>query len=279
VKLQLKALVKLLEDQDMGMVYSDAALEEIARVGYDPVFGARPLQRTIQKVIENPISTLIIKGDMKAGDVVSIDFNGTDFVFEVGRGKLFEEDAKQKMFLCETTNRTFKTIVLPNSTVISPYCGSTKVKPLYDAEAEKLEAEKKEKDKKEGTEPGKEGEAKAKDPNAPVDPNAPPTDPNAPADPKKPVDPNAPPTDPNAPAGDAMTIPNAPLTPEQAAQTPPAVAPVNTVPTQAPVQDAAAGIVMPDIPQGAPPAAPEAPPANGQDNTLQFGGGGQLSVN
>ncbi|MBI1863566.1 ATP-dependent Clp protease ATP-binding subunit, partial [Candidatus Microgenomates bacterium] len=143
VKLQLKALVKLLEEQDMGMVYSDAALEEIARVGYDPVFGARPLQRTIQKVIENPISTLIIKGDMKAGDAVKIDFNGTDFVFDVGRGQLFEEDAMKKLYLCETTNRTFKTILVPNSTVVSPYCGSTKVKPLYDAEAEKKEAEKK----------------------------------------------------------------------------------------------------------------------------------------
>jgi ATP-dependent Clp protease ATP-binding subunit ClpC len=149
VKLQLKALVKLLEDQDMGMVYADAALEEIARVGYDPVFGARPLQRTIQKVIENPISTLIIKGEMKAGDVVKIDFNGTDFVFDVGRGKLYEDVSPEKMYLCETTNKVFKTVVVPNSTVVSPYCGSIKVRALTDDEEQKEKAKAdEEKDKK-----------------------------------------------------------------------------------------------------------------------------------
>lgn len=240
VKLQLKALLKLLEDQDMGMVYTDAALEEIARVGYDPIFGARPLQRTIQKVIENPISTLIIKGDMKAGDVVKIDFNGSDFVFDVGRGQLFEEDAKQKVFLCESTNKTFKTIVLPNSTVISPYCGSTKVKPLFDEEAEK---------KADAT---KQDEKKDPKVSAAEDTIATPGVPQE--------------------TSTQSPLPEAPVTPEQAAQIPPMVAPINTVPTQEPTSNSAPGapaIVMPDL-----------PPVNGQGSTLQFGANaGQLSVN
>jgi len=136
VKLQLKALKKLLEDQQMSMVYTDAALEEISRQGYDPVFGARPLRRTIQKVIENPISTLIIKGTMKQGDIVRIDFVGEDFVFDVGKGRLFEDDQAKKWFMCETTNKTFKTIVKDTATVISPYNGSAKVRELNKAETE-----------------------------------------------------------------------------------------------------------------------------------------------
>lgn len=295
VRLQMKALVKLLEDQDMGMVYTDAALEEIARVGYDPVFGARPLQRTIQKMIENPISTLIIKGEFKAGDVVKVDFNGSDFVFDVGRGQLFDESAIEKEFMCLTTNKTFKTVVKPSATVISPYCGSTNVKPLFDPEIKKEKTDEEKKvdaaaDPNAPKDPNAPVDPNApKDPNAPVDPNAPPVDPNAPKDPNAPVDPNAP-----APAGNAMEIPGtpanpqdvstlsslpqAPVTPEQSALVPPMVAPVNTVPTQ----DPTAGIVTPDAAAPTmPPAAPETPaaPTNGNGNAFQFGGGGQLAVN
>lgn len=258
VKLQLKALIKLLEDQDMGMVYTDAALEEIARVGYDPVFGARPLQRTIQKLIENPISTLIIKGEMKAGDVVKIDFNGTDFVFDVGRGKLFEEDAGLKMFLCETTNKTFKTVVKTTATVVSPYCGSTKVKPLFDTDEEKAAKEKKAADDAAGGENPPKGDRPLgeKADSTPADPNAP-VDPNAPKDPNTPVDPNAPQTPAVAPVN---TMPT-----DQAAT------PTNGAATNGAALNGAAGMTMPEVP---PPAV--VPPA---DTTPQFGANaGQLSV-
>lgn len=252
VVLQLKALVKLLEDQQMSMIYTDPALEEIARLGYDPVFGARPLRRTIQKMIENPISSLIIKGEMKEGDVVRIDFDGKDFIFDVGAGKLFEAtENDKKVYLCETTSKTFETEVKASATVVSPYCGSTKVRLLTDEERRAKEAE--EKKAKEEAEGKKEGDdekaAEGADPNAKkdaegtdgaIDPtkdgegqsaDAASSDPNAPKDPNAPQDPNAPagdakeiPKSPEASAPDTMSIPlmgeNAPATPSAPADQP-----------------------------------------------------------
>lgn len=81
VDLQFKDVNKLLEEQNIGFEVTDAAKQEIATEGYDPVFGARPLRRTIQRMIENPISSMIIKGELKAGDIVHVDFDGNDFIF------------------------------------------------------------------------------------------------------------------------------------------------------------------------------------------------------
>ncbi len=152
VRLQLKEIEKLLEDQDMGMSVSDRAVEEIAKVGFDPVYGARPLQRTIQRLIENPISTLIIKQQLKAGDVVKVDFDGKEFTFNVGKGQLLEVEEKPE-FLCGTCSKKFKTEVVKNATTICPFCASSTVKRIESSEKkeeEKKDGEKKESDKKEG---------------------------------------------------------------------------------------------------------------------------------
>jgi ATP-dependent Clp protease ATP-binding subunit ClpA len=68
VKLQLKALTKLLEEQELGFSVTDAATKEIVRSGFDPIYGARPLRRAIQKLVENPISELIIARKVVPGD-------------------------------------------------------------------------------------------------------------------------------------------------------------------------------------------------------------------
>jgi ATP-dependent Clp protease ATP-binding subunit ClpC len=98
VKLQLKALTKLLEEQELGMLVTDAATKEIVRSGFDPVFGARPLRRAIQRLVENPISELIIEQKVKAGDMIYIDFDGDKFVFDVERTEIIEQKGEAKNF-------------------------------------------------------------------------------------------------------------------------------------------------------------------------------------
>ncbi|HMN21408.1 MAG TPA: ATP-dependent chaperone ClpB [Ottowia sp.] len=61
-KIQLKVLAERLARMDLGLKVSDQALDELAKVGFDPVFGARPLKRAIQQRIENPLAKLILEG-------------------------------------------------------------------------------------------------------------------------------------------------------------------------------------------------------------------------
>jgi ATP-dependent Clp protease ATP-binding subunit ClpB len=61
-KIQLQVLTARLAKMDLALVVSDAAVAELAKVGFDPVFGARPLKRAIQQRIENPLSKLLLEG-------------------------------------------------------------------------------------------------------------------------------------------------------------------------------------------------------------------------
>jgi ATP-dependent Clp protease ATP-binding subunit ClpB len=61
---------------------SDEALREIAKVGFDPLYGARPLKRAIQQLIENPVARLVLEGRYGPKDVIPIDFRNGQFVFE-----------------------------------------------------------------------------------------------------------------------------------------------------------------------------------------------------
>ncbi len=80
-RIQLKRLADRLEKQEMRLEVTDAALAEIARVGFDPVFGARPLKRAIQQQIENPVAKLILQGVFGPRDVVPVDYQDGKFVF------------------------------------------------------------------------------------------------------------------------------------------------------------------------------------------------------
>ena len=81
-KIQLKILESRLEKMDMKLDVSPAALTELAKAGFDPVFGARPLKRAIQRQIENPVSKLILEGRFGPKDVIPVDFESGQFVFE-----------------------------------------------------------------------------------------------------------------------------------------------------------------------------------------------------
>jgi ATP-dependent Clp protease ATP-binding subunit ClpB len=80
-RIQLKVLETRLDKMDMKLDVSAAALAEIAKVGFDPVFGARPLKRAIQQRIENPVAKLILEGRFGPKDVVPVDFKKGEFEF------------------------------------------------------------------------------------------------------------------------------------------------------------------------------------------------------
>jgi ATP-dependent Clp protease ATP-binding subunit ClpB len=81
-KIQIKRLEQRLAAQDMKLDVSDAALAEVAKVGFDPLYGARPLKRAIQQQIENPVARLVLEGRFGPKDVIPVDFRKGEFTFE-----------------------------------------------------------------------------------------------------------------------------------------------------------------------------------------------------
>ncbi len=143
VKLQLKGVGKLLEEQGMGFCYTEALVKEVVRAGFDPIYGARPLRRAIQKLIENPISTLIIENKVKSGDQILADFDGENFIFNIEKVELVREDQLTKIgprkFLCENCGNKFETEVVKNSTTICPKCVSKKTQEIIEKSSDKRE--------------------------------------------------------------------------------------------------------------------------------------------
>ncbi len=70
--IQLKTLTQRMAKMELELQVSDAALAELAKVGFDPVFGARPLKRAIQQRIENPLSTLLLQGKFPPKSVIAV---------------------------------------------------------------------------------------------------------------------------------------------------------------------------------------------------------------
>jgi ATP-dependent Clp protease ATP-binding subunit ClpB len=85
--IQLKALQARLQKMDLRLDVSPAAVAELAKVGFDPVFGARPLKRAIQQRIENPLSKLLLEGAYPPKSVipVGVDPVRNPGVFEFGK--------------------------------------------------------------------------------------------------------------------------------------------------------------------------------------------------
>jgi ATP-dependent Clp protease ATP-binding subunit ClpB len=82
VDIQLKHLRALLAERKIGLELTDAAKEMIAREGYDPVYGARPLKRALQREVQNPLAVRILEGDLSDGDVVVVDVKDGAIAFE-----------------------------------------------------------------------------------------------------------------------------------------------------------------------------------------------------
>ncbi|MCR6645073.1 MAG: AAA family ATPase [Terricaulis sp.] len=81
VEIQLKRLEKLLAARAITMTLDARAKGELAKRGYDPAWGARPLKRVIQKDVQDPLARLILEGRIKDGDGVQVTFDGNDFLF------------------------------------------------------------------------------------------------------------------------------------------------------------------------------------------------------
>jgi ATP-dependent Clp protease ATP-binding subunit ClpC len=80
VKMMLEKTRRLLFAQKIGIKFSNDAIAEIARLGYDPQYGARPIRRIIQREIENPISVGILENKFPEGSNIKVDFKGK-FIF------------------------------------------------------------------------------------------------------------------------------------------------------------------------------------------------------
>jgi ATP-dependent Clp protease ATP-binding subunit ClpB len=73
VEIQLGRLRRLLEERQITIELTAGAREAIADAGYDPVYGARPLKRAIQRMVQDPLATKLLRGEFKAGDHVVVD--------------------------------------------------------------------------------------------------------------------------------------------------------------------------------------------------------------
>ncbi|MEL6939288.1 MAG: ATP-dependent chaperone ClpB [Cyanobacteria bacterium J06598_1] len=82
VKIQIKRLERRLEDRKMSLKMSDAALDFLAEVGYDPTYGARPLKRAIQREIETQVAKAILRSEFTAGDTIFVDVENERLAFK-----------------------------------------------------------------------------------------------------------------------------------------------------------------------------------------------------
>ena len=82
-KIQIDRLAQRMQAQSIGLDVTDDALDEIAKVGFDPLFGARPLKRAVQEYIENPVARLLLQGKCAPNDVIAVNAVGDKFDFQV----------------------------------------------------------------------------------------------------------------------------------------------------------------------------------------------------
>ncbi|WP_062266615.1 ATP-dependent chaperone ClpB [Endozoicomonas arenosclerae] len=80
--IQLSRLNKRLAENSLSLEVSDEAMKKLAEVGFDPVYGARPLKRAIQRSIENPLAEAILSGKYSPGDVIKTTLKGDEITFE-----------------------------------------------------------------------------------------------------------------------------------------------------------------------------------------------------
>ncbi len=81
VDIQLRRLTERLEEKKINILVDDKAREYLAKTGFDPLFGARPVKRTIQNLIQNPLAKLLLKGDIQEGGTVVVSSNGKEITF------------------------------------------------------------------------------------------------------------------------------------------------------------------------------------------------------
>jgi ATP-dependent Clp protease ATP-binding subunit ClpB len=81
IEIQLERLRRLLADRNMQLVLDDSAKALLAREGYDPLYGARPLKRAIQTLIQNPLASKLLRGEVLPGQIVRVSADGDQMQF------------------------------------------------------------------------------------------------------------------------------------------------------------------------------------------------------
>jgi len=84
-EIQLDLLRRRLGERELGLTLSDAAIEKLCDAGFDPVYGARPLKRAIQQLLENPLAQAVLAGDFAPGDTVVVALENERLVFTTTR--------------------------------------------------------------------------------------------------------------------------------------------------------------------------------------------------
>jgi ATP-dependent Clp protease ATP-binding subunit ClpB len=87
VAIQLKHLQRLLEDHKIALDVEPKALHWLAETGYDPVYGARPLKRIIQRTLQNPLAQDILSGKILDGQTVKVDAGHDGLVLKAAKAK------------------------------------------------------------------------------------------------------------------------------------------------------------------------------------------------
>ncbi len=83
-RIQTEYLRTRLRERDLEIEISDAALDKLAAAGFDPVYGARPLKRAVQSLVENPLAKRILQGEFLPGSKIAVDTDGEGLKFSVG---------------------------------------------------------------------------------------------------------------------------------------------------------------------------------------------------
>ena len=86
-RVQLKYLEQRIEAMETRLQITDAAVLELAKAGFDPVYGARPLKRAIQQQIENPLSKELLEGRFGPKDTIRVDVKNGMFIFDKAKMK------------------------------------------------------------------------------------------------------------------------------------------------------------------------------------------------
>jgi len=79
--IQIDQLRRRLQEKDIALDVSDAALDKLGEAGFDPVYGARPLKRAIQHFLENPLAQQLLTGEYLAGDMIRVDTKDGEITF------------------------------------------------------------------------------------------------------------------------------------------------------------------------------------------------------
>jgi ATP-dependent Clp protease ATP-binding subunit ClpB len=85
VELQLRRLRDRLAERGLRLELTDEAKEAVAEAGWDPTYGARPLKRALQRLVENPLALRLLEGEFEEGDTVRVDADDDGLVFEKAR--------------------------------------------------------------------------------------------------------------------------------------------------------------------------------------------------